>query len=177
MGLIPAHAGKTTRGAAAPHCCAAHPRSRGENLRQDGHEGVHAGSSPLTRGKLDEVHVLGPGERLIPAHAGKTARPAHPPGCSRAHPRSRGENESRSIDWDSASGSSPLTRGKRHRSLACRCGRRLIPAHAGKTVMRRDGAIVLTAHPRSRGENWYVRPRPRTAVGSSPLTRGKQGRI
>ena len=50
-GLIPAHAGKTTRGPSGPIARPAHPRSRGEN-RVAAEEAVRSvGSSPLTRGK------------------------------------------------------------------------------------------------------------------------------
>ena len=50
-GLIPAHAGKTSRGDTVPDHCWAHPRSRGENGGSDDGGQVAAGSSPLTRGK------------------------------------------------------------------------------------------------------------------------------
>ena len=50
-GLIPAHAGKTSRSTPAPGTGRAHPRSRGENMhRKIDHTRV-SGSSPLTRGK------------------------------------------------------------------------------------------------------------------------------
>ena len=71
---------------------AAHPRSRGENgmvlevISPDG------GSSPLTRGKLEDLVILQVGEGLIPAHAGKTHQPEVRPWGTTAHPRSRGEN-------------------------------------------------------------------------------------
>ena len=91
---------------------AAHPRSRGENdlpLIRETHE---TGSSPLTRGKPDERRGHGLWVGLIPAHAGKTmARRSHP-SSKPAHPRSRGENEIFLPAVISASGSSPLTRGK-----------------------------------------------------------------
>ena len=70
----------------------AHPRSRGENPSRERMGGFHAGSSPLTRGKLEDMCGVSLSQRLIPAHAGKT-RPRDarfPPG--QAHPRSRGEN-------------------------------------------------------------------------------------
>ena len=52
-----------------------------------------------------------------------------------------------------ASGSSPLTRGK-HRSVSkTLLHRRLIPAHAGKTIRAARIARRHRAHPRSRGEN------------------------
>ena len=75
-GLIPAHAGKTLE--RERRCAAerAHPRSRGENLAIILRQLADQGSSPLTRGKL---MTCCRGERrsgLIPAHAGKTMRPA-----------------------------------------------------------------------------------------------------
>ena len=70
----------------------AHPRSRGENTVGGSPIKARWGSSPLTRGKLvpvlDEDAVAG----LIPAHAGKTARPGRRGVAVGAHPRSRGEN-------------------------------------------------------------------------------------
>ena len=52
---------------------AAHPRSRGENLTGAEDQLVSLGSSPLTRGKRRQHQNVGPGVRLIPAHAGKTS--------------------------------------------------------------------------------------------------------
>ena len=70
-------------------------------------------------------------------------------------------------------GSSPLTRGKPHRRVPDRTRPGLIPAHAGKT--RRDARTHAPheAHPRSRGENRFVRDLRVHPCGSSPLTRGK----
>ena len=132
--LIPAHAGKT--------CCRvlrrargrAHPRSRGENLEEDSGLVDFLGSSPLTRGKPYAATSWWAGERLIPAHAGKTCAPPSPPGSAPAHPRSRGENGGRHGSGDLQAGSSPLTRGKRLLSRLRGLLSRLIPAHAGKTI-------------------------------------------
>ena len=74
------------------------------------------------------------------------------------------------------SGSSPLTRGKRKRRKRPANPVRLIPAHAGKTASRPLGTARRGAHPRSRGENSPVTSSLGTVMGSSPLTRGKQGR-
>ena len=71
---------------------AAHPRSRGENVRRSSMTDASDGSSPLTRGKpvdLDEGETKA---RLIPAHAGKTVHRLSPRADGWAHPRSRGEN-------------------------------------------------------------------------------------
>ena len=93
-GLIPAHAGKTSRRACRWPPIWAHPRSRGENACAQERAHPCEGSSPLTRGKLgvDALHTLH--QRLIPAHAGKTVREKPGRHDHEAHPRSRGENTS-----------------------------------------------------------------------------------
>ena len=151
--LIPAHAGKTSWRSGAPPSTAAHPRSRGENLRSRPYSARLVGSSPLTRGKHrgPEGHVRG--GRLIPAHAGKTTRSRRCPRLPPAHPRSRGENVQEGADAGIGFGSSPLTRGKPSWVLLRSGPPRLIPAHAGKTRKRPGGRYLHPAHPRSRGEN------------------------
>ena len=74
-------------------------------------------------------------------------------------------------------GSSPLTRGKPHGPPVGRRGRRLIPAHAGKTAITAPHQLPVRAHPRSRGENLACYERNLAAGGSSPLTRGKPGLV
>ena len=151
----------------------AHPRSRGENVRVTVKLPAVEGSSPLTRGKHQAVPAPGLAGGLIPAHAGKTSAYPRLPAASRAHPRSRGENHPLLQEQDGVGGSSPLTRGKRGRSSRRRGIRRLIPAHAGKTVAPRVIGVRRRAHPRSRGENGHPERRVLWKVGSSPLTRGK----
>ena len=73
------------------------------------------------------------GSRLIPAHAGKTAKFRVGRLEIRAHPRSRGENASGQIMTLDEVGSSPLTRGKHHWENLYGDYVGLIPAHAGKT--------------------------------------------
>ena len=172
--LIPAHAGKTLCRGWHCHGRGAHPRSRGENGEAEIPEWRLDGSSPLTRGKRVErganlIHI-----RLIPAHAGKTPSTCPADRRSRAHPRSRGENDEDASGGVGEAGSSPLTRGKRRR-LAQRIGDRgLIPAHAGKTMRTRPAGLGRRAHPRSRGENRLDVLRHDQFAGSSPLTRGKR---
>ena len=136
-----------------------------------------SGSSPLTRGKRVAKMQSRDLPRLIPAHAGKTSGRPSPAALGRAHPRSRGENEGGHVDVDAGRGSSPLTRGKRLNRVLNRVGAGLIPAHAGKTDTRRAGTSITSAHPRSRGENLWLPPGRLRAGGSSPLTRGKRGRV
>ena len=101
-GLIPAHAGKIGHDAARASRVRAHPRSRGENFGTSSIRSPMTGSSPLTRGKFSGLHGLSRCRGLIPAHAGKILTHGWHPRRSRAHPRSRGENTSRSIATMSA---------------------------------------------------------------------------
>ena len=175
-GLIPAHAGKT-RGRQRGHLqVGAHPRSRGENASAFWRSTLAAGSSPLTRGKLMISNAIRRGDRLIPAHAGKTRRSTPLPTARTAHPRSRGENPPPRRARPGATGSSPLTRGKRGGVCGDVAPARLIPAHAGKTLFNADRHCLSPAHPRSRGENNPDCPRGGHYAGSSPLTRGKPPR-
>ena len=132
-----------------------------------------SGSSPLTRGKPAVQAWAGCVERLIPAHAGKTPRCASTIHCTRAHPRSRGENQEEASGAGLVDGSSPLTRGKQASDRPFSADFRLIPAHAGKTTRYRRCAMSRRAHPRSRGENELRAKIDQFNQGSSPLTRGK----
>ena len=172
-GLIPAHAGKTSSVRCPIWRRGAHPRSRGENSAFFGGEVGDVGSSPLTRGKRSSAKARRAIRRLIPAHAGKTAPLNLPWGPTGAHPRSRGENALMGMIYAPEDGSSPLTRGKLS-ARPCFCeGRRLIPAHAGKTQAFPMREPTHGAHPRSRGENQHQCGGPPRQRGSSPLTRGK----
>ena len=152
-GLIPAHAGKTSPSLRWRNRAWAHPRSRGENIKAKVAACCASGSSPLTRGKQSFADGFDGSSGLIPAHAGKTRGWALSSLSLPAHPRSRGENVLAApmivLIW----GSSPLTRGKLHPRARLYACRRLIPAHAGKTL--RSTRI------------------PSSIWGSSPLTRGK----
>ena len=134
IGLIPAHAGKTEPGCSRTSPSTAHPRSCGENVMSHAARLRRWGASPLTRGKLRAQDGSADHLGLIPAHAGKTRPSRRSYRKQPAHPRSRGENRpglGSSIIWP---GSSPLTRRKLHVLPQRRHARRLIPAHAGKTI-------------------------------------------
>ena len=151
----------------------AHPRSRGENEPGDCVGHCLAGSSPLTRGKLQAPGRAQPRGGLIPAHAGKTWVTNWCRSLRWAHPRSRGENARGGDKVGAFLGSSPLTRGKQARALGWTRPARLIPAHAGKTQELAAERASTTAHPRSRGENPVALGFSLILSGSSPLTRGK----
>ncbi len=131
----------------------AHPRSRGENDTPFARAVTQAGSSPLTRGKLTMRSATGCPYGLIPAHAGKT--------------------DDDGAGGGGRGGSSPLTRGKLPNPGPAAPPGGLIPAHAGKTHARKVAKPGDKAHPRSRGENRWLRPAVSKGAGSSPLTRGK----
>ena len=152
-GLIPAHAGKTRSAWSRSRSARAHPRSRGENDFGRRPRVSVKGSSPLTRGKRVGVDAGCAFPGLIPAHAGKTSPSVGSWTTSRAHPRSRGENDSTRNNTAHTAGSSPLTRGKPVRGGGRGRASGLIPAHAGKTSGRPSWLGPFGAHPRSRGEN------------------------
>ena len=110
---------------------------------------------------------------LIPAHAGKTCPGHRPPGLSRAHPHSHGGNALLICRLKSATGSSPLTRGKQLVHFLSGHLLGLIHAHAGRTPRRSPPRTRRRAHPHSRGENEAFAGCAIRGRGSSPLTRGK----
>ena len=132
------------------------------------------GSSPLTRGKHNAHRSLSALGGLIPAHAGKTAPKSPTSRPARAHPHSRGENQTSSHIWLPKTGSSPLIRGKHRLRARVREHAGFIPAHAGKTWRSSCQWCWWGAHPRSRGENTLSFFSASSSLGSSPLTRGKR---
>ena len=172
LGLIPGYAGRTGR---RPSCSAApraHPRLRGEDQLTQMQERVSAGSSPATRGGLNDrvevVKTLG----LIPGYAGRTNPARSSTARTRAHPRLRGEDAEERMPAKSRTGSSPATRGG-HQALREVPGPvGLIPGYAGRTSGPTGGRSRIGAHPRLRGEDGtWVHPFQRL-MGSSPATRG-----
>ena len=91
-GLIPTHAGKTLPMGTGGSSAAAHPHSRGENVRVLHRTWSLFGSSPLTRGKRSTSHRWPGWTGLIPTHAGKTTPLLATSNSRQAHPHSRGEN-------------------------------------------------------------------------------------
>ena len=133
-GLIPAHAGKTSRASPKSLLCLAHPRACGENPNIGRASSHSTGSSPRMRGKLFFGVVFTRARGLIPAHAGKTSVGRAHFGVWWAHPRACGENSQHLKGVEMETGSSPRMRGKQNARYPELNAMGLIPAHAGKTA-------------------------------------------
>ena len=135
-GLIPAHAGNTSRRPLRTSTDRAHPRACGEHstIRRLRH--ADKGSSPRMRGTqvAGGTRYAAPG--LIPAHAGNTPPLTGTRVTPGAHPRACGEHVCDAPSDPAQRGSSPRMRGTRRtwRRTAAPSG--LIPAHAGNTLDR-----------------------------------------
>ena len=110
------------------------------------------GSSPLARGLLVNGVVVHDPCRIIPARAGFTLILSFVSVCVTDHPRSRGVYGVSTSDILHGGGSSPLARGLRGRTSACRAR--------------------CSDHPRSRGVYASGQCRIQNRLGSSPLARG-----
>ena len=152
-GLIPARAGKTCKSNTVMNTVAAHPRAGGENFLERDLRGGSGGSSPRGRGKRPTGDTQDPRPGLIPARAGKTRHESAFSLVVGAHPRAGGENTGPMVPARRGRGSSPRGRGKRkhHQGRFRSVG--LIPARAGKTVLRGLSRTHQEAHPRAGGEN------------------------
>ena len=157
---------------------AVHPRPRGEHMAAFPALMLRIGSSPPTRGTRDGTGGDEMKRRFIPAHAGNTSWWTGTRGFPSVHPRPRGEHSGALPSRDTASGSSPPTRGTQ-RPVHLRAGkRRFIPAHAGNTSRAWSFILPPAVHPRPRGEHPGEIGLIRPFAGSSPPTRGThvQGR-
>ncbi len=152
-GLIPAHAGKTTRALNQRRAPPAHPRACGENAAGTWVGLAIEGSSPRMRGKQS---IRKPAIRHV------------------AHPRACGENGVIACACLLRLGSSPRMRGKRSGDRRQRMLKRLIPAHAGKTWCNTIRSGESPAHPRACGENPNIGRAGSQHAGSSPRMRGKR---
>ena len=172
--LIPACAGKTRACIWLVRSWSAHPRVCGENYLHFGVCSGGLGSSPRVRGKHPPSPAKAGGLRLIPACAGKTRSPPGRLPGQRAHPRVCGENEYVCDPVVRRLGSSPRVRGKHPGAWRYPVIVGLIPACAGKTLLRDSTHGHYRAHPRVCGENASLEAERSCSRGSSPRVRGKQ---
>ena len=90
--IIPAYAGSTIPGALLLLADQDHPRLRGEHSQWMSTCWSPQGSSPLTRGALNNSDSRNSVRRIIPAYAGSTSCPGSIAQERRDHPRLRGEH-------------------------------------------------------------------------------------
>ena len=175
--IIPADAGSTRWGSSARGGIWDHPRGRGEHWEFKAPADASPGSSPRTRGApgAGVAHQRRP--RIIPADAGSTSVIVRSYRSCGDHPRGRGEHSAHRSRQRSAYGSSPRTRGAPGTKGAARRNPGIIPADAGSTSAQETKPMVHKDHPRGRGEHSSVCSANKRGSGSSPRTRGAQGRF
>ena len=135
-----------------------------------------AGSSPRMRGKLVGHLSFLLDERIIPAHAGQTTCSEPTNGRRPDHPRACGANCGTLPIALAMSGSSPRMRGKLLLIEPEYLASRIIPAHAGQTVIVFCSVFFIADHPRACGANLITQFVRSSLLGSSPRMRGKPGR-
>ena len=170
--IIPAHAGNSTRRRRRDRPPADHPRACGELWKCLSLLGLLAGSSPRMRGTLIIVTHTEHVDRIIPAHAGNSAKWICLRVCRSDHPRACGEL---SIDVDTSKtfgGSSPRMRGTLFLRVHLHVPERIIPAHAGNSVDIDDIVWRGPDHPRACGELLWRTLLRGSRIGSSPRMRG-----
>ena len=173
--IIPAYAGSTWGCTWLGMVTTDHPRIRGEHVHIEAPRCPQMGSSPHTRGARRHWPARRTRSRIIPAYAGSTSAAAA--SCLRLwdHPRIRGEH----CCWGALvfppGGSSPHTRGARHRRRPDGRPARIIPAYAGSTHHQSRRLGGRKDHPRIRGEHPRRGAGPHRGAGSSPHTRGARG--
>ena len=171
-GIIPAHAGNTSRPCMMPSLVQDHPRACGEHYRTGVVPFAVSGSSPRMRGTQHVCWYFCVIHGIIPAHAGNTKFKPKKTTDDWDHPRACGEHCPRNSRVCRSSGSSPRMRGTlgdRNISIIL-AG--IIPAHAGNTGMFVARARLHRDHPRACGEHNNVCTPPTSCSGSSPRMRG-----
>ena len=175
--IIPAYAGSTFSHRKLLSIHRDHPRIRGEHVRLGFTRNVFFGSSPHTRGALRRSENSSCSSWIIPAYAGSTPLRRRAGYRSRDHPRIRGEHGPVRRPRTACPGSSPHTRGARHRHPGSPRRERIIPAYAGSTSSIASPTRSARDHPRIRGEHSSTGFVMKSPTGSSPHTRGAQRRM
>ena len=128
---------------------------RGEHRILDIHKYAMQGSSPHARGTHPAKCLTQSTKGIIPACAGNTCGMVHGRAQIRDHPRMRGEHLKLDFIDSLHTGSSPHARGTPRIQIRLYCQPGIIPACAGNTTGLTAAALLLTDHPRMRGEHTY----------------------
>ncbi len=149
-----------------------YPRWRGEHSCPPRCAFPRGGLSPLARGTRNRVDLDGDWQRFIPAGAGNTPSQHRFGQRPSVYPRWRGEHLAAAGALFVIGGLSPLARGTRLIGLVVNARWRFIPAGAGNTKNRLNGAAWSSVYPRWRGEHTGRRFQREVIAGLSPLARG-----
>ena len=169
---IPAHAGEPVHWQVCPVVVVVYPRPRGGTRRLGISRIGTAGLSPPTRGNpIRAAQAKSPAvvyprprggtaerrtallqtPRSIPAHAGEPCPSALSRPRRGVYPRPRGGTRHHQVDFPSALGLSPPTRGNHRQGVAADDAGGSIPAHAGEPGMGTALAGAERVYPRPRG--------------------------
>ena len=167
-GLIPAGGEATRRGARPATAPRAHPRGRGGDCLALRSSSLTGGSSPRAGRRLADRGPSRRGDGLIPAGGEATPTSSPTPSTTRAHPRGRGGDASRSRATACVTGSSPRAGRRQGRGGDAAHQPGLIPAGGEATRCRSATSTWMRAHPRGRGGDVPVSDATTGAGGSSP---------
>ena len=152
-GIIPAYAGSTRSADSSIKAPRDHPRIRGEHNPRSCSTVAVSGSSPHTRGAPGLRPGPGFPVGIIPAYAGSTQSATQYILSVMDHPRIRGEHSRPPEGPGRGFGSSPHTRGALGRTIPAPASGRIIPAYAGSTLPSLSSLLMISDHPRIRGEH------------------------
>ena len=171
--ITPAYAGKSCH----PHLKKAlpgdHPRVCGEKYSLALFLGLHRGSPPRMRGKVDVFFTFVIPGRITPAYAGKRISLHTVCRCLWDHPRVCGEKVTDFHLFWHFGGSPPRMRGKETGKTRRVQWPGITPAYAGKSRCHRTHCAGLWDHPRVCGEKQKNCPLVSVIWGSPPRMRGK----
>ena len=170
--IIPAHAGNSSDATQRASRVPDHPRACGELSSRVMELVGSAGSSPRMRGTPRPTLRRALALRIIPAHAGNSKHFQPRIRIKADHPRACGE-----LGWpaplpDTTAGSSPRMRGTRLKWCRSSWSKRIIPAHAGNSIILPLLIWEHTDHPRACGELLHLHCPSRPLRGSSPAHAG-----
>lgn len=172
-GITPAYAGKASGAMSGSDMDRITPRVCGKKLQSVAGTSAQVGSPPRMRGKGYDVVSRLCRVRITPACAGKSIIEATSRALNEDHPRVCGEKNSASVIRNCKQGSPPRMRGKGEGQGNSHQERRITPAYAGKSRIRRACTDRHRDHPRMCGEKCEAYARIHGMVGSPPRMRGK----
>ena len=151
--IIPARAGPTMSRLTTFLALSDHPRACGANAFRFALDHSPIGSSPRVRGQPSVAAGSRTELRIIPARAGPTPPVLRHGFSTPDHPRACGANGDENENYGLLRGSSPRVRGQHDGVVQSDAAGRIIPARAGPTDPRIQGAGRTPDHPRACGAN------------------------